>query len=262
MHLQLYFRAVRHLSDARFASAAAAEFLGFPWYPSSGEGISREDYRDIQQWISGPVPVLQIHARDLALFASAPSKEAYPVQGAASSYGMESDGRHSSMPSDGRAAQVHSQPNDPNSLDATEVVPGAIEVVPGALEVACSDENPQGINTRPTCPIIWTFDARQRRLPELFRADLDYLLLDPSVFLTDLNQQLSPVDLPKSWAGLFEQNRCFLEISSNMHNPMEWVNSFKPYGVGLSGQAETAVGKRDYSAWQEFTDLLEEAGLR
>jgi hypothetical protein len=96
----------------------------------------------------------------------------------------------------------------------------------------------------------------------MFRADLDYLLLDPSVFLTDLNQPLSPVDLPKSWAGLFEQNRCFLEISSNMHNPMEWVNSFKPYGVGLSGQAETAVGKRDYSAWQEFTDLLEEAGLR
>jgi hypothetical protein len=115
---------------------------------------------------------------------------------------------------------------------------------------------------RPTCPIIWTFDARQRRLPEMFRADLDYLLLDPSVFLTDLNQPLSPVDLPKSWAGLFEQNRCFLEISSNMHHPMEWVNSFKPYGVGLSGQAETAVGKRDYSAWQEFTELLEEAGLR
>jgi hypothetical protein len=40
------------------------------------------------------------------------------------------------------------------------------------------------------------------------------------------------------------------------------VDRFKPYGVCLSGQEETAVGKRDYSAWQAFTDLLEEAGLR
>lgn len=246
MQLQLYFRAVSHLSDARFASAAAAEFLGFPWYPSSGGGISQADYTDIRQWISGPVPVLQITALELPLFAFNPTESAELGQAEQSAISSEMDGRDvptGMMDFDLNAAQ-------------------SVAVVPDALEVTLSSNTPQAVDVRPDCPIIWKVDAQTRQLPDLFRVDLDYLLLDPSALLSDSNPQPSPDDLPKNWADLFGPNRCFLEIPSTMQNPMEWVDRFKPNGVCLSGQAETAVGKRDYSAWQAFTDLLEEAGLR
>ena len=256
MQLQLYFRAVSHLSDARFASAAAAEFLGFPWYPSSGGGISQADYTDIRQWISGPVPVLQITARELPLFAFNPTESAKLGQAEQSTICSEMDGRD--VPTgmmDGRNAP-------PGMMDFDLNAAQSVAVVPDALEVTLSSNTPQAVDVRPDCPIIWKVDAQTRQLPNLFRVDLDYLLLDPSALLTDSNPQPSPDDLPKNWADLFGPNRCFLEIPSMMQNPMEWVDRFKPNGVCLSGQAETAVGKRDYSAWQAFTDLLEEAGLR
>jgi hypothetical protein len=256
MQLQLYFRAVSHLSDARFASAAGAEFLGFPWYPSSGDGISQADYIDIRQWISGPVPVLQITARELPLFAFNPTELAKLGQAEQSTICSEKNERDAPAGiMDGLDVPTGMMDFD---LNATQ----SLTVVPDALEVTLSGNTPHAVAVRPDCPIIWKVDAQTKQLPDLFRVDLDYLLLDPSALLTDSNPQPSPDDLPKNWAGLFGPNRCFLEIPTLMQNPMEWVDRFKPYGVCLSGQEETAVGKRDYSAWQAFTDLLEEAGLR
>jgi len=60
MYLQLYFRSVTNLSDARFASAVGAEFVGFPMQSPGHAGISGDDYLEISQWISGPVPVKQL----------------------------------------------------------------------------------------------------------------------------------------------------------------------------------------------------------
>lgn len=246
MNLQLYFRAVSHLSDARFASAAGAEFLGFPWYPSNGDGISRVDYTDIRQWISGPTPVLQIHAVDLGHFAAVPIKSVHKTQASHTITEWESAGH---------TDQAQRPFYAPDSTDADKIVPDA-------LEVTGSSPNLHGPEIRPTCPIFWKIDTPEGELPELFLDDYDYLLLDPGVFFTHSNPPLTPNDLPKSWAKLFATKRCFLEIPTTIQNPMIWIEMMKPHGVSLSGQAETAVGKRDYSSWQDFTDLLEEAGLR
>lgn len=245
MHLQLYFRAVGHLSDARFASAAGAEFIGFPWYPTIGDGISPADYLDIRQWISGPVPVLQIQAYELGHFSSIYTAAPTNVLPPSSFSGIESD-PHST--------HTRGLPNDAYSSPASDIVPEAIEVT-------TTGRSPQIPNIRPECPVLWKIDVQQQ-LPALFRAELDYLVLDPGVFLRNTAHPFKPADLPKDWVTLFGHYRCFLEIPFNIQNPMEWVETFKPFGLSLSGQPETAVGKRDYSAWQDFTDLLEDSGLR
>jgi hypothetical protein len=135
------------------------------------------------------------------------------------------------------------------------------QLVPAALEVALSGSNPQMPYLRPECPVLWKVDVQQQ-LPALFRAELDYIVIDPGVYFQNPSQKPKPADLPKNWTNLFGLYRCFLEIPYSIQNPMEWVETFKPYGLVMSGQPETAVGKRDYSAWQDFTDLLENSGLR
>jgi len=245
MNLQLYFRSVCHLSDARFASAAGAEFVGFPWYPSSGTGISLADYLDILQWISGPVPVLQIHAHDLGLFSSIHTASEMSAPPSKPLAGLDSNQT---------ASQAQRIAHNPYSTMPSPVIPHA-------LEVALSGSQQNMPDIRPECPLLWKVDVRQQELPALFRFELDYLVLDPADCLLNPSQQPKPADLPKNWLNLLRLYRCFLEIPFTTQNPMEWVETFNPYGVGLSGQPELAVGKRDYSAWQDFTDLLEDSGL-
>lgn len=127
MHLQLYFRAVSHLSDARFASAAAAEFLGFPWYPSSGDGISQADYIDIRQWISGPVSVLQITARELPLFAFNPTELAKLGQEEQSTICSEKNERNTPAGMmDGLEVPTGMMDFDLNASQSVAVVPDAL----------------------------------------------------------------------------------------------------------------------------------------
>ncbi|MBM3919058.1 MAG: hypothetical protein FJ344_06120 [Sphingomonadales bacterium] len=247
MNLQLYFRSVCHLSDARFASAAGAEFLGFPWHSSGAGKLTRVDYLDIWQWISGPVPVLQIHARDLARYASTPSfPESAPLN-----------------PSSESATSFFSPKSTPSSLSPGSITSDtAPEIVPEALEVSLSAVDTCPLRLRPDCPILWKPDPKDPRLPVLFRRDYDYLLLDPGGLLPDSSDHLILANLSKIWVDLCRRHRCFLEIPTLIRNPLEWVGALKPYGISLSGQPESAVGKRDYSVWQDLTDQLEKAGLR